>query len=122
MHHTDLLTTLDGLPHPHVLVLGDLILDRYTWGNAERVSQEAPVILLRADEREARLGGAANVCQMLRGLEATVSCAGVVGRMPTARRCVTWNAECTRTEPSLPMPGVPKRCRCCWIARRQAQG
>ncbi|MDA7978947.1 MAG: D-glycero-beta-D-manno-heptose 1-phosphate adenylyltransferase [Pirellulales bacterium] len=75
----DLLPILDSLGHPRVLVLGDLILDRYTWGNAERVSQEAPVILLRADHREVRLGGAANVCQMLRGLEAEVTCAGVVG-------------------------------------------
>ncbi len=71
--------TFENLGHPRVLVLGDLILDRYTWGNAERVSQEAPVILLRADEREARPGGAANVCMMLRGLEAEVACAGVVG-------------------------------------------
>ncbi len=75
----NLLTVLDQLPHPRVLVVGDLILDRYTWGNAERVSQEAPVILLRADKREARLGGAANVCQMLRGLEAEVTVAGLVG-------------------------------------------
>ncbi len=79
MPHADLLATLENLAQPRVLVLGDLILDRYTWGNAERVSQEAPVILLRADRREARLGGAANVCQMLRGLEAKPSCFGVVG-------------------------------------------
>ena len=75
----DLLATFDRLGHPRVLVLGDLILDRYTFGDAERVSQEAPVILLRADQREARLGGAANVCNMLRGLEVEVTCAGVVG-------------------------------------------
>lgn len=79
MSFADLLETLDHLGHPRVLVLGDLILDRYTFGDAERVSQEAPVILLRADKREARLGGAANVCHMLRGLEAQVTCAGVVG-------------------------------------------
>jgi D-beta-D-heptose 7-phosphate kinase/D-beta-D-heptose 1-phosphate adenosyltransferase len=82
MHPSDLLSALDRLGHPRILVLGDLILDRYTWGNAERVSQEAPVILLRADHREARLGGAANVCHMLRGLEAEVCCAGVVGADP----------------------------------------
>lgn len=74
-----LLNAFDQLGHPRLLVVGDLILDRYTWGNAERVSQEAPVILLRADRREERLGGAANVCQMLRGLEAQVTCAGVIG-------------------------------------------
>ncbi len=78
----DLLPVLDRLAHPKTLVVGDLILDRYTWGNAERVSQEAPVILLRADKREARLGGAANVCQMLRGLEAEVAVAGLIGADP----------------------------------------
>lgn len=79
MSNHDLLATFDAIGQPRVLVIGDLILDRYTWGNAERVSQEAPVILLRADQREARLGGAANVCNMLRGLEAEVAVAGVVG-------------------------------------------
>jgi D-beta-D-heptose 7-phosphate kinase / D-beta-D-heptose 1-phosphate adenosyltransferase len=79
MSHVDLLRAFDRLSRPRVMVLGDLILDRYTWGNAERVSQEAPVILLRADRREARLGGAANVCHMLRGLEAQTTCLGIVG-------------------------------------------
>lgn len=75
----DLLPTLETLGHPRLLVLGDLILDRYTWGDAGRVSQEAPVIVLETDAHESRLGGAANVCNMLRGLEAHVTCAGVVG-------------------------------------------
>lgn len=65
--------------HPRVLVLGDAILDRYIWGDAERVSQEAPVILLRADHDELRLGGAANVANMVRGLEGSVTLASVVG-------------------------------------------
>lgn len=80
MSAPELLTALDRLGHPRVLVVGDLILDRYTFGDAERVSQEAPVILLRAEQREARLGGAANVCNMLRGLQAEVACAGVIGQ------------------------------------------
>src|SRR5207244_2122608 len=64
---------------PRVLVVGDVMLDRYVWGDAERVSQEAPVILLRADRREERLGGAGSVATMLRALGARVSVAGVVG-------------------------------------------
>lgn len=79
MSSNDLLHVLEGLGRPRILVLGDLLLDRYTWGNAERVSQEAPVIVLRADRRESRPGGAANVANMLAGLEAHVSCCGVVG-------------------------------------------
>ncbi|MEK6233120.1 MAG: D-glycero-beta-D-manno-heptose 1-phosphate adenylyltransferase [Planctomycetales bacterium] len=74
-----LLQVFDQLTRPRVLVLGDLILDRYTWGDAERVSQEAPVLVLRSGRREARLGGAASVCQLLRGLEAEATCVGVVG-------------------------------------------
>lgn len=70
---------LRQLGHPQVLVLGDAILDRYIWGNAERVSQEAPVILLRADHDETRLGGAANVANMVRGLETGITLATVVG-------------------------------------------
>lgn len=60
-------------------MLGDLILDRYVWGDAERISQEAPVILLRADQREERLGGSASVASMLATLGANVRLAGVVG-------------------------------------------
>ena len=87
-NHASLLDTFDALGRPRVLVVGDLILDRYTWGNAERVSQEAPVILLRTDHREARLGGAANVCNMLGGLEAHVTCAGVIGSDADGRELV----------------------------------
>lgn len=86
MSSHDLLTTLAALGHPRLLVLGDVILDRYTWGDAERISQEAPVIVLRADSREDRPGGGANVCHMLRGLEAEVACVGVVGDDGDGRR------------------------------------
>lgn len=77
--NSDLLSALERLGRPRILVLGDLMLDQYCWGNAERVSPEAPVVVLRADQSESRLGGAANVCNMLRGLEAEVVCCGVLG-------------------------------------------
>src|SRR3954466_14154725 len=54
----DLIRRVANLGNPRILVVGDLILDRYIWGYAERISQEAPVPLLRADHREHRLGGA----------------------------------------------------------------
>jgi D-beta-D-heptose 7-phosphate kinase / D-beta-D-heptose 1-phosphate adenosyltransferase len=76
----DLIRRVEELGHPRVLVVGDLILDRYIWGYAERISQEAPVPLLRADQREHRLGGAASVATMLRALEAEVRLIGGVGR------------------------------------------
>src|SRR5207237_4057267 len=82
----DLIDLVQHLGQPHVLVLGDLMLDRYVWGDAERISQEAPVILLHADKREERLGGASSVATMLRALGARVSLVGVVGNDADAGR------------------------------------
>src|SRR5207302_6483813 len=76
----ELIDLVQRLQQPRVLVLGDVMLDRYVWGNAERISQEAPVILLRADKREERLGGASSVATMLQALGAKTSIVGVVGK------------------------------------------
>src|SRR5437588_4959760 len=82
----DLIELVQKLGQPRVLVVGDVMLDRYVWGDAERVSQEAPVVLLRADRREERLGGASSVATMLRALGSHVSRAGVVGADSDAAR------------------------------------
>ena len=50
----DLIELVQRLGRPRVLVVGDLMLDRYVWGDAERISQEAPVVLLHADRRDPR--------------------------------------------------------------------
>ena len=62
-----------------VLVIGDVILDRYLWGKATRVSPEAPVLVVDVDKEELRLGGAANVAQNVRALGAIPVLIGVVG-------------------------------------------
>src|SRR4051812_36479104 len=82
----DLTDLVQRLGQPRVLVVGDLMLDRYVWGDAERISQEAPVILLHADKREERLGGASSVATMLRALGARVALCGVVGNDPDGGR------------------------------------
>src|SRR5436309_11625634 len=86
MTTAELIDLVQNLGQPRVLVLGDLMLDRYIWGDAARISQEAPVILLRADDREERLGGASSVATMLRALGARVALAGVVGADADAAR------------------------------------
>ncbi|HQU43676.1 MAG TPA: PfkB family carbohydrate kinase, partial [Pirellulales bacterium] len=73
------LEAFERLGEPRILVVGDLMLDRYTWGNATRVSPEGPVLVLRADVDEVRPGGAASVAYLLAGLDAKVSVSGVVG-------------------------------------------
>ena len=74
---------LDRLGRPRVLVLGDLMLDRYVHGDAERISPEAPIQVLRVTEEEDRLGGAGAVSSNLVALGARVDLVGVVGRDAT---------------------------------------
>jgi len=63
-----------------ILVLGDLILDEYIWGNVERISPEAPVPVVWANKRTFVPGGAANVANNIRALDGRVSLAGVIGQ------------------------------------------
>lgn len=70
---------LDRLGRPRLLIVGDLILDRYVSGEVSRISPEAPIPVLLATRREERLGGAGNVAANLCSLDAEVALIGVVG-------------------------------------------
>jgi D-beta-D-heptose 7-phosphate kinase / D-beta-D-heptose 1-phosphate adenosyltransferase len=74
-----ILSLLEAGPSPGVLVVGDIILDRYRWGDAERISPEAPIPVLRIHREEDRLGGAGNVAAMLAALGAQPILVGVTG-------------------------------------------
>lgn len=62
-----------------VLIVGDLMLDRFWWGSVSRISPEAPVPVVRLDRTSLVAGGAANVAMNAAGLGAEVFLAGVVG-------------------------------------------
>jgi D-beta-D-heptose 7-phosphate kinase/D-beta-D-heptose 1-phosphate adenosyltransferase len=68
-----------GFGHPRVLVVGDLMLDKYVWGKVERISPEAPVPVLRTGRHSEQPGGAANVAMNLAGLGAHVTVMGFGG-------------------------------------------
>lgn len=63
----------------HVVVLGDVMVDNYWWGDVERISPEAPVPVVALKARESRPGGAANVALNCKALGAQVTLATVVG-------------------------------------------
>lgn len=75
-----------GFRSCRVLVVGDLMLDRYLWGAVDRISPEAPVPVIRLDHETQIAGGAANVAANLRGLGCEVSVAGVVGEDESGRQ------------------------------------
>jgi D-beta-D-heptose 7-phosphate kinase/D-beta-D-heptose 1-phosphate adenosyltransferase len=65
--------------HAHVVILGDVMLDSYLWGDVDRISPEAPVPVVRAVHRTQRPGGAANVAMNVTGLGARSTLVGVRG-------------------------------------------
>lgn len=75
----ELLQSLRQLGSPSILVMGDLILDRYIEGQASRVSPEAPVLVFEKHAERFLLGGACNVAANLVSLGAKASVLGVVG-------------------------------------------
>ena len=70
----------------HVLVVGDAMLDRYLFGDVDRISPEAPVPVVRVTREEDRLGGAANVALNVKALGPGVTLITAVGHDEPARR------------------------------------
>ncbi|MCY2952940.1 MAG: D-glycero-beta-D-manno-heptose 1-phosphate adenylyltransferase [Planctomycetota bacterium] len=68
-----------NLPRTNIVLVGDVMLDRYIFGNADRLSPEAPVPVLHFQHEEYRLGGAGSVLADLAALRAFVKIIGIVG-------------------------------------------
>jgi len=79
LNREKLLEIFQGFKNLKVLVVGDLILDRYLFGKVERISPEAPVPIVEVEREEFRLGGAGNVASNLRALGVETYLCGVVG-------------------------------------------
>ncbi|MDY6969390.1 MAG: bifunctional ADP-heptose synthase [Spirochaetota bacterium] len=72
-------TIIDSFEDKGVLVVGDIMVDRYIWGNVSRISPEAPVPVVLEEKREDRPGGSLNVVNNLISLNAKPYVAGIVG-------------------------------------------
>lgn len=88
------------LRNARVLVVGDVMLDRYWFGEVSRISPEAPVPVVKVDRVEERPGGAANVARNAAALNARVSLLSVVGR-DEAGRCLRRLLKSDRVAASL---------------------
>lgn len=80
------LPRVDNENPPRVLVIGDLMLDRYLWGTCDRVSPEAPVQVVKVVEETRALGGCGNVLANLHGLGACPQVIALVGRDEAAEQ------------------------------------
>jgi D-beta-D-heptose 7-phosphate kinase/D-beta-D-heptose 1-phosphate adenosyltransferase len=106
----------------HVVVVGDLMLDEYLWGEIARISPEAPVPVMHLHHVERSLGGAANVARNVASLGARVTAVGVVGADSAATSIIEEldragiNRECVLVEPTRV---TTRKCRLMSLEHRQ---
>ena len=70
---------------PRILVIGDLMIDHYLWGECDRVSPEAPVQIVNIKKESKLLGGAGNVINNLKALGAEVDVISIIGKCETSK-------------------------------------
>lgn len=80
LRKTELRQIVERFKGAKVMVWGDIFIDHYIWGRVDRISPEAPVVVVNVKNEERRLGGAGNVARNLVALGAEVSFCGVVGK------------------------------------------
>lgn len=83
-HWQRLSELLENTEDLSILVLGDYMIDRYLYGDADRISPEAPVPVLHVVRQEDKLGGAGSVVADIMALKAKAFCVGIVGNCPDA--------------------------------------
>ena len=111
---------LHGFRKLRLLVVGDLVLDEYVWGEVERVSPEAPVPVVQVREETVVLGGAANVVRNVVALGAHAAFCSVLGDDAAGRRAADL-VEGLGVDPGglLVVPGRPTTRKTRVIARSQ---
>jgi D-beta-D-heptose 7-phosphate kinase/D-beta-D-heptose 1-phosphate adenosyltransferase len=104
----ELASLVRRFPDARVLVLGDVMLDRYVSGSASRLSPEAPIPVLRPSSSWATLGGAANVALNVATLGGHVALVGVIGEDMAGAEVVRLLAAAPGVTPHLVVaPGRP---------------
>lgn len=91
----------EQLQNKRVLILGDVILDTYIWGDVHRISPEAPVPIFESATERRGCGGAANVAQNVARLGGNATLIGVIGKDAAGEKLVHMLAETPGVTPEL---------------------
>ena len=111
---------LDHAATKRLLVIGDLMLDEFVWGNVGRISPEAPVPVVEVQSESSYPGGAANVARNLREFTSSVTMLGMVGTDPHGEKLTgLLRDEGISTEGLFTDPSIPTIVKTRIIAQRQ---
>src|SRR5205814_10156016 len=86
MRNADLRSVVDRFAEARIAVVGDLVADEFSYGETDRISREAPVLIVRYESSELKPGCAANAIANLCALGAKVQPVGVVGQDEIGRK------------------------------------
>lgn len=103
----------------NLLVVGDVMLDRYWFGDSDRISPEAPVPVVQVSKVDERLGGAANVARNVAALGANTTILGVVGADEAGNRVAELLRQSSVNSQLEIDPNVPTTVKLRVIARQQ---
>ncbi|MBI4765051.1 MAG: D-glycero-beta-D-manno-heptose-7-phosphate kinase [Deltaproteobacteria bacterium] len=116
----EMVRAIQTFPNYKVLVVGDIMMDEFLWGEVSRISPEAPVPVVEVEKETFLLGGAANVLNNLVGLKAQVLLAGVIGPDGMGRRLLrNLQSLGTATEGIMVEEGRPTAIKTRVIAHNQ---
>jgi rfaE bifunctional protein kinase chain/domain len=112
--------SVDGLSDTKVIVVGDIMMDEYIWGDVSRISPEAPVPIVEIKKETKMLGGAANVINNIASLGGTPILCGVVGDDPTGSEILeTMKQQGLRTDGIITETGRPTSIKTRVVAHNQ---
>ena len=86
----ELITIINNMQQKRILVIGDLLLDKYIWGVVDHVSSEAPVAVVEVEKETHVPGGAANVASNIVALGGKAQLMGIMGN---DKACTLFIAE-----------------------------
>ena len=111
---------IEAFARVRLLVVGDLVLDEYVWGDVERVSPEAPVPVVHVRDETVMLGGAANAARNVVALGGSVECVSAVGDDAAGRRLVSLLKDLGVSPDGIALvPGRPTTRKTRVVARTQ---
>jgi len=111
---------LNSIQNTRILVIGDVMLDRYFWGDSTRISPEAPVPVVKMHKSEVRIGGAANVADNLMVLGAEPELISVIGNDNDGREFLEHAEELGLNTDSIIIDDMrPTTCKTRVMARSQ---
>ncbi len=113
------LSKLSSLTRARVLVVGDIMLDRYWYGDTQRISPEAPVAVVHVTGEEERLGGAGNVAANILALGGSACVVALVGADEAGRRLGTLLSDRGCETSLVTLDGVPTIAKLRVISRHQ---